>query len=144
MRSNPWRAAVVGLGLLVTGAGCAGQKNAAEPPAERARPQPSPCGGYGYQGQASEYHRGVLRYEEAPKAMSVQAYQHVEFWLQTSQRKFALGGSPQVPWQRLYAARGREVQVCCVWQAGPTPEPSEAVRNGIERPPRCVVVAVMS
>jgi hypothetical protein len=79
--------------------------------------------------------------------MSVEAYQHVEFSLQTNERKLSLVPSPSVLWEQLSAARDRQVAVCCVWRAGAKPDPHEAAPMGpdgqpLPRPAKCEVVSL--
>jgi hypothetical protein len=118
-----------------------------EVPVDEARQPPAfNCSVHTEQGP-SEFHRGLLAYSEPPRAMSVEAYRHVEFWLHTNERKFALGTSQTVTGEQLKAARDREVSLCCVWTAGPAADVNEAAPMGpdaqpLARPSRCAVVSL--
>lgn len=154
--------ASVGLGLLLGAGACTRRQSYAAPalattptPGSSAvthaqadgvePPQSTPCGAFTHEGQASEFHQGVLTYREPPRVMSVDAYRHVEFSLHTRERKLALATSPSVAWEQLHRARDGEVSVCCAWTAGPTPTANEAAPSGpdgqpLARPSRCVVL----
>lgn len=98
-------------------------------------------------GASAEQHQGTLRYSEPPRTMSVEAYQHVEFSLQTPERTLNLAPSQQVSWEELKAAQGRQVNLCCVWRAGATPSANEAAPMGpdgqpLARPAKCEVTVL--
>ncbi len=120
--------ASVGLGLLLGAGACTRRQSHAAPAVATAPapgpsavshaeadgvapPQSSPCGAFTHEGQASEFHHGVLTYREPPRVMSVDAYRHVEFSLHTRERKLALATSPSVAWEQLHRARDRELSV---------------------------------
>lgn len=98
-------------------------------------------------GESAEQHQGMVHYSEAPRTMSVEAYQHVEFSLQTPERTLNLAPSQRVSWEDLKAARDRQVKLCCVWRAGATPSANEAAPMGpdgqpLARPSKCEVTVL--
>lgn len=98
-------------------------------------------------GAAAEQHQGTLHYSEPPRTMSVEAYQHVEFSLQTPERTLNLAPSQRVSWEDLKAAQDRQVKLCCVWRAGATPSANEAAPLGpdgqpLARPAKCEVTVL--
>jgi hypothetical protein len=80
--------------------------------------------------------------------MSVEAYRHVEFSLQTGEQKLALAPSEAVPAAQLVDAAGARLEICCVWRPTAEPQPTESYPLGpdgkaLARPARCEVQSLV-
>jgi hypothetical protein len=107
--------------VLLGTTGCGGAHTEPEaPPA--AAPAPAPASA-----AASKPMTGTLRYEEAPKVMSTEAYHHVDFTLAVDEgAPVNLTTSAMVSHDALKALDGRKVELEAVWEEAAAPNPMEA------------------
>jgi hypothetical protein len=108
------------------------------------KPEPAPCARAAGDTAAPERYHGLLSRHESPKTMSVEAFEHVEFKLETASRMIPLLPSQQVPHDTLAQAAGKELDICCSWRDSQPPSANEAYPMGsdgkpLARPARCEV-----